>query len=258
MFSHEKDSHRWISGWIVLFFTMVSLSVGADPPEYDATGTWNYQATEGWSDCSRSVNPDTSGTFTIVQSGNSFTAYGNTQGSVVGSRYRFIGGVYTAEWASTQSMVWSLTSSSTGNGYFEMDTIDDESSVCTVTYDLHLQKQGDCTPTDTKMCLQNGRFLVSVDWENEHRNSGVGHAIPSTDDSGLFWFFGPNNMELLIKVLDGCSINNRYWVFFAATTDQKFTVTVTDLQTSQQVEYTNPLKNPADAVTDTDAFATCP
>ena len=65
-------------------------------------------------------------------------------------------------------------------------------------------------------------------------------------------------MELLIKVLDGCGVNNRYWVFFAATTDQKFTVRVTDTETEEQVEYTNPLKHPADAVTDTAAFDTCP
>jgi hypothetical protein len=129
---------------------------------------------------------------------------------------------------------------------------------CVATSRLHLIKQGICQPTDNQMCLQNGRFLVSVDWEDEDGNTGVGHAIPSTDDSGLFWFFSANNIELLIKVLDGCSINNRYWVFFAATTDQKFTVRITDLKAYQIIVYTNPLKNPADAVTDTSAFATCP
>jgi hypothetical protein len=56
----------------------------------------------------------------------------------------------------------------------------------------------------------------------------------------------------------GCGFNNRYWVFYAATTDQEFTVTVTDLKTTQQVQYTNPLKNRADTVTDTSVFATCP
>ena len=108
------------------------------------------------------------------------------------------------------------------------------------------------------MCLQGGRYSIGVTWEDQTGKTGVGHAIPSTDDSGLFWFFSPSNMELLIKVLNGCGYNNRYWVFFVATTDQEFTVTVTDTKTGQSVEYTNPLKNPADAVTDTDAFATCP
>jgi hypothetical protein len=86
----------------------------------------------------------------------------------------------------------------------------------------------------------------------------VGHAVPFTDDSGLFWFFSNSNMELLIKVLDGCSFNSHYWVFFAATTDQEFTVTVTDTLTGYVNQYTNPMKHPADAVTDTSAFATCP
>jgi hypothetical protein len=108
------------------------------------------------------------------------------------------------------------------------------------------------------MCLQNGRFAVEVTWKDQHGGSGMGYAIPSTDDSGLFWFFSPNNMELLIKVLNGCSINNRYWVFFAATTDQEFTVVIHDYAHGTTIAYNNPLKNPADAVTDTDAFETCP
>ena len=63
---------------------------------------------------------------------------------------------------------------------------------------------------------------------------------------------------MLIKVLDGCAINGRYWVFFAATTDVELTVTVTDTQENQTRVYTNPLNQAADAITDTGAFATCP
>ena len=50
----------------------------------------------------------------------------------------------------------------------------------------------------------------------------------------------------------------RFWVFYAATTDVGFTVTVTDLLTGTSKTYANPLGQAADAVTDTSAFATCP
>ena len=43
--------------------------------------------------------------------------------------------------------------------------------------------------------------------------------IPSAPDSGLFYFFGASNLEMLIKVLNACGLNDRYWVFFAATTN---------------------------------------
>ena len=145
-----------------------------------------------------------------------------------------------------------------GNGYFSRIYFNDNVIRCSDTAEFDLIKRGPCTPTETLMCLRNGRFSVAVTWEDQYGKTGVGHATPTTDDSGLFWFFSPNNMELLIKVLDGCGFNSKYWVFFAATTDQAFTIRVTDLSTSQSVEYTNPLKNPADAITDTSAFATCP
>ena len=47
--------------------------------------------------------------------------------------------------------------------------------------------------------------------------------------AGLFWFFNENNIEMLIKVLNACVPPfDRYWTFYAATTNVEFTVTVTD------------------------------
>ena len=127
--------------------------------------------------------------------------------------------------------------------------------------DMHQRAQATaaCVPSDTLLCLHDGRFSVSVSWRDQAGQTGVGHVLPAeSDDSGMFWFFSADNWELLVKVLNGCAITNHYWVFFAATTDQEFTVTVTDLSAGKVVDYTNPLKNPADAVTDTTAFNTCP
>ena len=82
--------------------------------------------------------------------------------------------------------------------------------------------------------------------------------IASAPDSGLFYFFSENNLEMLLKVLNGCGVNNRYWVFFAATTNVEFAVVVTDTLNGRTAAYFNPLDTPAPPVQDTGAFPTCP
>lgn len=116
----------------------------------------------------------------------------------------------------------------------------------------------ECVADDHTLCLNKGRFQVEVDWRTNVGNTGPATVVPVTsDDSGLLWFFGPENWEMLIKVLDGCTVNNNYWVFFAATTNVEFTVTVTDTDTGRVKTYVNPQGTSADAVTDTGAFPTC-
>lgn len=116
-----------------------------------------------------------------------------------------------------------------------------------------------CRPGPTALCLHDGRFEVAVGWRDFDGNTGAGHVVPAASiDSGLFYFFTPENWEVLIKVLDGCPINGRYWVFFAATTNVELTVTVRDSATDRVNTYTNPLGQASDAVTDTSAFSTCP
>ena len=116
----------------------------------------------------------------------------------------------------------------------------------------------DCIPDNDTLCLNNNRFKVEVVW-NTADDSDSAIVVPGgTGDSSNLWFFSPENWEMLFKVLNGCGINDRYWVFFAATTDVGFTATVTDTQTGDVKQYSNLLGQAADAVTDTDAFATCP
>ena len=116
-----------------------------------------------------------------------------------------------------------------------------------------------CTPSSTVACLNNNRFRVTATWRDFVGSTGSAMVAPAgTNDSGILYFFTSNNWEMLIKVLNGCTFNNRYWVFFAATTDVQFTVNVTDTVYNTTRQYTNSLGHPANAVTDTSAFATCP
>ena len=117
----------------------------------------------------------------------------------------------------------------------------------------------DCVPDERTMCLNGGRFKVQVDFEDFDGVSGSGRVVPNgSDDSGLFWFFGADNWEMLVKVLDGCGVNDHYWVFAAATTNVEYTLTVTDTEEDAVRAYTNPLGTSPPALTDTTAFATCP
>jgi hypothetical protein len=83
-------------------------------------------------------------------------------------------------------------------------------------------------------------------------------ASAGTDNSGLFFYTNPSNWEMLVKVLDGCPVNGRKWVFYAATTNVDFTLTVVDTQTGNFQVYNNPQGQAAAPVQDTGAFATCP
>ncbi len=79
------------------------------------------------------------------------------------------------------------------------------------------------------------------------------HAVPLTDDTGAFWFFSPQNLELMIKVVDGRAFNNRFWVFFGALSNVDYTVTVFDTATATTKTYTN-TGGALASVSDTNAF----
>jgi len=121
------------------------------------------------------------------------------------------------------------------------------------------QGGGACVANETTLCLRDGRFVAEIDFRDFQNQTGAARVSSlRTVDSGLFYFFDENNLEVLVKVLDGCSITNHFWVFAAATTDVEYTLTVRDTETNVSQTYTNPLGNAAAAVTDTSALAVCP
>jgi PKD repeat protein len=97
-----------------------------------------------------------------------------------------------------------------------------------------------CTPDATTLCLGGGRFMVQMVWTKPDNSSGDGNAVKLTDDSGYFWFFDATNIEAVMKVLNGCAINNAYWVFLAGLTNVEVATTVTDTQTGLMYSNTNP------------------
>jgi hypothetical protein len=107
------------------------------------------------------------------------------------------------------------------------------------------------------LALQNGRFQVHVVWQTTTGTTGTGTGTALTGDSGYFWFFDPANVELIIKVLDACTVNQHFWVFAGGLTNVGTTITVTDSRTGIVRTYNNPLSTPFRPIQDTAAFA-CP
>jgi hypothetical protein len=82
--------------------------------------------------------------------------------------------------------------------------------------------------------------------------------VPLTDDSGYFWFFNPDNIEMLLKVLDACvEPFNHFWVFSAGLTNVEVALKVTDLATGEEKVYNNPLGQAYPPILDTEAFDSC-
>ena len=115
-----------------------------------------------------------------------------------------------------------------------------------------------CVPDATHLCLAGGRFRVEVSWSTGTGSIGDGSATGLTSESGYFWFFAASNVELVVKVLDACSFNQRFWVYAAGLTDVAVTLTVTDLRTGAVRTYHNPQGVRFLPIQDADAFATCP
>ena len=116
---------------------------------------------------------------------------------------------------------------------------------------------GPCTPDANSLCLNNGRFKVTATYSSS-QGSGTATAIPGTSDTGQFWFFSSQNVEMVVKVLNGCTFNQRYWVFAGGLTNVQVTMTVTDMTNASVKTYTNPLNTAFQPIQDTAAFATCP
>ena len=116
----------------------------------------------------------------------------------------------------------------------------------------------DCVEDLHTLCLNKDRFRVTSTWRASNGDTGQGRAVELTPDTGYFWFFDAANVEAVIKTLDACGLNQRFWVFLGGLTDIEVRVVVEDTDTSEVRVYENPLGTPFELVNDTDAFATCP
>jgi streptogramin lyase len=114
-----------------------------------------------------------------------------------------------------------------------------------------------CNIDGTTLCLSGDRFKVQAHWATPDGRSGAGQAIQLTSDTGYFWFFGSNNVEMVTKVLNACGFASRIWVFAGGLTNVQVDLTVTDTLTAAVKTYRNPQNTAFLPIQDTSAFATC-
>jgi hypothetical protein len=98
----------------------------------------------------------------------------------------------------------------------------------------------------TRTLLINDRFQVSATFFTAPGGpTSNAHIVQfGSDNSALFSFFGPQNWELLVKVLNFCSPpDNAYRVFAAGTTTVGVTVTVIDQLRGGIATISNPLNS---------------
>ena len=113
-------------------------------------------------------------------------------------------------------------------------------------------------PPEYALLLNGDRFRVTTAWRTPDGQTGFGNPVELTPDTGYFWFFDPANVEAIVKVLDGCGINGRYWVFAAGLTNVRVELTVTDTASGQSKTYVNPQNTPFAPIQDTLTLTVCP
>lgn len=109
----------------------------------------------------------------------------------------------------------------------DLQLVSDTSVLILTDNGLYRWTSADCVAGPSSLCLGD-RFHVAARFST----GGLQRTAQSfglTEDTGTFWFFEPDNLELIVKVLDGCQVNGHFWVFTAGLTDVQVEIQITDL-----------------------------
>lgn len=110
----------------------------------------------------------------------------------------------------------------------------------------------DCVEREWVVELDGYDVLLCLETPEGERRRAWDYGLDS-DRSGLLYFFDRDNVELLVKVLDGCAVNGHRWVFVAPVTDLGFNLVV-ESPNGGRWTHANRLGRTADAVSDVAAF----
>ena len=111
-----------------------------------------------------------------------------------------------------------------------------------------------CVPSSNRLCLNQGRFAVTAKFQAGTNPEGTASVVKLTDETGYLWFFNSNNVEAVVKVLNGCGLTGSYWVFAGGLTNVQVDLTVTDTQTGNSKTYRNPQGTAFQPIQDTAAL----
>ena len=89
-----------------------------------------------------------------------------------------------------------------------------------------------CWPSASRACLNERRFDVSAHFSTPTVLRASARRLDAYgfgDSAALFYFFKADNPEMLLKVVDGCWLNDHFWVLGSAATDLAYDVAIEDL-----------------------------
>jgi PKD repeat protein len=238
-------------------------------------GTVSFSVDGNGGTTSRSGTIQVAGkTFTVNQDGVvlcslSISPTSRSFGSAGGDGTISVATTSGCSWVVTTNVSWiSITGGGSGSGngmvYYNVSS-NPSSSYRTGTISIGAETftvsqsgaGGPCVATSTAMCLSNNRFQVSARWETQQGDSGDAQVVKLTNDTGYLWFFNESNVEVVLKVLNGCGLNNNYWVFAGGLTNVWVELSVVDTTTGQFWTRVNPQQTAFQPIQDTSAFATC-
>ena len=96
---------------------------------------------------------------------------------------------------------------------------------------------GACRDLPGTLCFYD-RFEVSASWATA-MDAGSATPIPYSSETGMFWFFGEDNVELVVKLLDGTTINGKHWLFYGALSDVEYEIKIYDTVSGTTRVYRN-------------------
>ena len=115
----------------------------------------------------------------------------------------------------------------------------------------------DCVPQPVATLRGGYTVNMCVEYLDNDGETVVAEALDydlDSQQSAILYFFDRNNAEVLIKVLDGCGINDHRWVFVAPVTTLAFNLTV-ESPDGEVWMHENSLNQTAAAESNTMAFA---
>jgi Fibronectin type III domain len=105
-----------------------------------------------------------------------------------------------------------------------------------------------CTPGPTTVCLLGNRFRVAIDYRNQFSNppgqtgSFAGQRLNASavnPDTAIFGFGNPQDIEVVVRLVDARPFAPRFDVYYGGLTDVEYTVTVMDALTGTIRQYHN-------------------
>jgi hypothetical protein len=103
---------------------------------------------------------------------------------------------------------------------------------------------GPCVADASTLCLLGERFEVRARWriprEPFHHGKAAAQTLDGSQVTGLFTFFTPDNVELVVKMLDGRRVNGAFWLYYGALSDVEYWISVRDTTGGGSRTYHNP------------------